>query len=320
MRRLVLIGLLAACGDDGASIPIEQYEQASINAYCNKFVDCGLVDDLATCHTLDLSIPAASTIVAAVRAGKIIYRGDKARECLDAISGTCERLAFHGIAPLACSQIFEGTVPANGTCAFEQECISNECAVQGCQGTCIGNEPPLGRPRVNESCANGATCLDSFCDPVTTTCTAYRANGSACTGAQECANNACNNLVCGSVPKTGEACDPSASPACRDVGDTCNATSKTCVPFGLTGDACSTDVDCAPLYTCGVDSTCHLRSRLGDPCDGQNIASCIDRSWCDPTTQQCTALKADGLVCTSGEECVSGTCDSDQCVTPEICI
>src|SRR6185312_14324109 len=93
MRRLVLtIALVAACSDDGGPIPITGLQGAITNAYCNTYVTCGLVDDLATCRTLDIDVEIDASLIAAVQAGKVIYDADKARECLNAITGSCDRI------------------------------------------------------------------------------------------------------------------------------------------------------------------------------------------------------------------------------------
>ncbi len=329
MRRLVLaIALFAACGDDGGGpIPIDGLEDAIINAYCSTYVNCGLVDDLALCRTLNTDVEIGAELVAAVEAGKVIYHADKARECLNGITGSCDRTELNrGNSSLACDDTFEGTVPAGGQCAIDEECISSSCNVPACpdaccQGTCVGDAPPV-RPRAGESCAMTANCVDSFCDQATTTCTPYLANGIACTSTNQCDDGACVNGICTALPNTGEACMASqtSSSTCLDLGDTCSATTNTCVPYGLDGDPCTTARDCSPIYTCGADQTCQLRPRLGDACGG-TLTTCIDHSYCDATTMRCTAPQPDGATCTSNQQCASGDCDdAGQCTTPPICI
>lgn len=331
MRRLVLaIGLLAACGGDdgGGPIPIGGLEEAIVNAYCNIYVTCGLIEDMATCRQLDVDADVNESIIAAVEAGKVIYHPDKARECLNAIAGSCDRLAINrGDDSNACDETFEGTVAAGGQCAISEECVSSNCDVPSCpdaccQGTCVGDAPPP-RPRLGDTCGDTAPCVDSFCDTDTLTCVAYRPNGEACTSTNQCAAGTCSNMVCTALPNTGEACTPSqvSSSVCRDLGDTCSATSSTCVAYGLTGDPCTAASDCSPIYTCGTAGTCQLRPRLGDTCGG-TAGSCIDRSYCEPTTMTCTAPQADGSTCESDSQCTSNNCDFDlgQCTTPPICI
>lgn len=333
MRRLVFaIGLFAACGDEdgGGPIPISELGEAFVNAYCNVYVTCGLIDDISTCRQLDIDIEIDASLIAAIEAGKVIYHPDKARTCLNGITGSCDRLALNrSNNTLACDETFEGTVAAGGQCAIDEECQSASCDVPACpdaccQGTCVGDAPPA-RPRLGESCAETTACVDSFCDATTLTCAAYRPNGEACTSTNQCAAGACTNQICTALPKTGEACIPSqtTSNVCRDLGDTCSATSNTCVAYGLTGDPCTAATDCSPIYWCGAGGTCQLRPRLGDACGSAQVGgSCIDRSYCDATVMTCTAPQADGATCSSDSQCTSRNCDFDtgQCTTPPICI
>src|SRR5688500_14554404 len=96
MRRLALaFAVLAGCGgDDGGPIDIEDLQPAIINAFCNLYVGCGLVEDHATCRLVFQEGDLDASLVAAVEAGKVIYHPDKARECLNGIGGSCERGAL----------------------------------------------------------------------------------------------------------------------------------------------------------------------------------------------------------------------------------
>lgn len=336
MRRLALLVLLAAAcsGDDGGGGPIaiDDLEGALVNTYCNLYVRCGLVDDIATCHTLDLDVEADPDLIAAVKAGKVIYHADQASACLAALGAGCDRATFsENDSPLACDETFEGTVAAGGQCAINEECISRNCDTSACteaccQGTCVGDTPPV-RPRVGEACTTAATlrCVDSYCDTGTGLCTAYKANGEACEGGSQCVSGFCNGTaICAELPATGQPCDlTTGESVCAEIGDTCSATSMTCVPLGLGGDPCTEARDCSPIYQCGASGTCELRPTLGDECGTQAFpSSCIDHSYCDQTTMQCTAPRPDGSTCQSDSECQSDSCDfaTSTCTTPAICI
>jgi hypothetical protein len=329
MRRLVLaIVLLGACSDDeGGPIDIDDLQTEVINTYCNLYVRCGLIDDLATCRTIYTDLEIDKDLVAAVDAGKVHYDPDKARECLASVSGSCERNQVNlGENNAACDETFSGTVGAGGQCAIDEECLSQNCDVPSCpdaccQGTCVG-DAPTPRPKVGESCAMTFSCSDSFCDTTTMICTAYRALGEACTTTSQCAQGSCTNSVCTAYPGEGEPCNAtSTTSACSEVGLICSQTSNTCVAVGLTGDPCTTSRDCSPIYMCGAAGTCQLRPRLGEACS-QATGSCIDHSYCEPTTMTCTAPKADGQPCGSDRECTSNNCDqtTTTCTTPPICI
>lgn len=330
MRRLVLaVALLAACGDDGSSgpIPIEDLDSTLVNAACGLYVNCGLIEDAATCRSLDLDIGFLDpSLRAAVDAGKVIYHGDKARECLGSLPASCDRTDFERSDDSACDAIFEGTVAGGGQCAMDEECISQQCNVPGCpdaccQGTCVGDAPPV-LPMVGQSCAMTFQCQDGFCDGQTQTCVAYRQLGEACTGSGQCGQGGCINNVCTRLAGPGEACNPvsTSGAQCADLGYTCSTATSTCKPYGLTGDPCLNERECSPLYECNASQVCQLRSTRGDVCDPQSFG-CIDRSYCDATTLTCNEPKADGAACMEDEEC-SGDCDFDTntCVTPPICI
>jgi hypothetical protein len=332
MRRLALaIALVtAACGDDGGGggpIPIDDLENAVINASCNLYVSCGLIDDAATCRSIFTNAELDASLLAAVDAGKVIYHPDKARECLNGISGSCDRNFANNSAQAACDATFEGTVGAGGQCAMNEECKSRECDVPACpdaccQGTCVGDAPvssPIGGP-----CESSSQCADGYCDfaSATPTCAAYKPTGAACTSSNQCATGGCVNMVCTALPGPGEPCSTALGGAnCADLGYTCSTSTMTCVAYGLTGDPCTTARDCSPLYLCGSGGACQLRPRLGEPCDPQ-ASGCIDRSYCEPTTSVCTAPKPDNAACTDDQECASDNCDTttSTCTTPPICI
>jgi hypothetical protein len=249
--------------------------------------------------------------------------------CLDEFSGAaCDRndvLTNHNVVPLACDQTFEGTVGDAGACALNEECISRTCTIPSCgantccMGTCVGGTAPV-RANLGQACSTTMRCNEGYCDTTTNVCTAYLADGAPCTTSQACNSNVCMTTCQALVPPNG-AC--TSSTQCLDVGDTCNSTSKTCVPYGKPGDTCTTLNDCSSIYQCDTPTQkCVVRPRVGDTCP-QAGSSCIDQSYCDATTLKCTARKPDGAMCTSTVECESKNCDTTTthtCVTPAVCI
>lgn len=335
MRRLVLIAVLAAaCGGDdgGGPIPIDDLDSAAVNVFCNFYVSCGLIDDLSTCRSLNLDINIDPDLVAAVHAGKVMYDADKARECLNGVALSCNRVEFNRNDTnnnAACDETFKGTVAAGGQCAIDQECISQQCDVPGCsmaccQGTCTGDTPPV-HPTVGQACGTGSalSCDNSYCDYTAMLCTAYKANGAACQSSTECGQGTCVNQVCTALVAEGGACSSTTSTTqCELIGDYCSGTTMTCTKYGLAGDACTTGAECSPIYQC-TSGACALRPTLGETCSPNSSATdCIDKSYCDGATLKCTAPKPDGAACQSDGECVSNNCDatSNTCLTPPICI
>lgn len=329
MRRLALvIALLAACDDDGGPISIDDLPAELTNAFCNLYVNCGLIEDHSTCRSLYLDLDVDESLIAAVDAGKVIYHEDKARECLSGVGASCERAsALSGTNTEACDETFEGTVGAGGQCAMNEECKSRDCDVPACpdaccQGTCVG-DVATPRPRVGESCLMNTQCVDSYCDFTSNTCLAIKPIGATCTASRECGADVCANQVCTKRPGPGEACNNgTVGGQCNLIGYTCSPTSLTCVPVGLSGDPCTSQSECSEVYNCGPSGTCVLGPRLGETC-GEIEGNCIDNSYCDFSTLKCTAPKPDGAACDADNECQSDVCDSggtNTCVTEPICI
>src|SRR3954471_6832924 len=98
MRKLaVVLVCLVGCSSNnsGGPLTIDSYQAAFVDGYCNELVECGLVDDVALCHTLYLDVNVDPDIIAAVHAGKVIFHGDLARSCLNAFfSASCDRTEF----------------------------------------------------------------------------------------------------------------------------------------------------------------------------------------------------------------------------------
>ena len=329
MRRLALaFAVLAGCGgDDGGPIDLEDLEPAIINSLCNLYVNCGLVEDQATCRLVFDDADVSASLIAAVEAGKVIYHEDKARECLNGIGASCERGAVSiNDNSAACDETFEGTVAGGGQCAIDEECISRDCDVPSCQeaccqGTCVG-DAPVPRPTVGQSCAQNGSCVDSYCDFTTTTCMPHRAAGEACTSTSQCGLNICANQVCTKRPGPGEPCsDTTLGGQCSLLGYRCSPTTSTCVPYALGGDACTTQSDCSEIYRCGDSGTCELGPRLGDTC-GIDAEDCLGDSYCEASTLTCTAPKSNGASCMGDRECASDYCDFDTstCISEPICI
>jgi hypothetical protein len=322
----VVVGL-GGCGSgerepvDTTPVTIETLDGASTDRLCTILVRCGVVDDMATCRGQEIGLHVNADLVAAVRAGKVIFRGDDARACLNGLlpSGCDESLLFseRGRSP-ACDTPIEGTVASGGACAFNEECLSGACSKATCAdacclGTCFG--PPRRPARLGEACFP-SPCAEGFCDRTTDTCKALLSAGAACSTSEQCRIGLVCHGTCQTAPGPGEPCD--ISRGCRDLGLVCNAATRRCTAVGLTGDRCGGDEDCSPLYDCGSDRACALRPQRGQPC----TTSCGDRSFCEPTTHVCAPPQAEGAPCMGGSACESGYCDFDTntCAARPICI
>jgi hypothetical protein len=84
------------------------------------------------------------------------------------------------------------------------------------------------------------------------------------------------------------------------------------VPQVASGGACRSAVECTTGFCTGAtstaDGTCLPRAAGGDNCAQVLLQnSCQDGLFCD-STNLCSAIKAEGSVCTRARECISQTC------------
>jgi hypothetical protein len=328
MRKWLLIAI-AACGPNN-QLTFEEYAAQAPGAYCAYFTRCGLFPDQATCeHTqLGIRFTADPNAAAAIGSGKINFDGGAAGACLAAISGLACNAALVSTTPPACFGVATGTVGSGGTCASNDECISQKCDVPSCpdaccQGTCVGGTAPVpgatGMP-----CGIGETtpaCVDGdFCNFQTGSCAPFIAEGSACMDTEQCAPGlGCvgTPLTCKQLPDTGAACPDHA---CANIGEHCGS-AGTCVKDGLPGDTCTINSDCSPFFPCDSTGHCATGPGLGQPCP---MDRCFDvGTYCTSETGSamptCVAAGSDGAPCTQNDQCVSNTCTGSACMTPAAC-
>jgi hypothetical protein len=328
MRKHVIgLFVIAACGGSGGAIPIGDLATTEINDICDLYVRCGVFPDAQTCRDeFGLVFSNEADLIAAVNAGKVIYDGNKARECLDGFIGnSCDRRDLFGNRnpPIACDETFVGTLGDGAACAISQECISQDCVLPTCPvgmccaGACMGATAPV-RAHVGETCSSTAKCLDSYCNGQTMKCEAYLADGVACTSSTSCDSNVCVT-TCQPLVASGGAC--TNTQACQNIGESCLSTTMTCGKGANVGATCNSISDCEATLYCDATKVCAARPKVGESC--AVVGSCLDTSYCDATTKICTARKADGSPCQSQSECSSDKCDTSgthQCYTPPVCI
>lgn len=299
MKRLVLAVLwLSACGGDGpAAIPIDELGARATEVLCNYEVRCGSMPDVAAC---DETFFFRNQGVADVKAGKVIYDGRAAADCLDVYrtlscnaSDAAVSIAGRG---QACRDAIKGTVATGGSCLIDDECLSQACdksacnsTVACCVGVCVTRVPAGG-----DCSASGARCADDlFCrrspTDATATCTALIADGQPCTSTDSCvAGRRCNVVTgtsagtCGVLPAHGQACP---GQICDALADVCDPASKTCVTRIAVG------ADCSAIPT-----------------------GCVAYANCDATTKTCVARKRGGEACSQTTDCLSGVaCTNGVC-------
>lgn len=219
-----------------------------------------------------------------------------------------------------------------GACTSGADCCSNrceggKCVAASCQakdGACCGDADCCTSACVDGKCAGaaGATCLfpdqpcDSHesccsgrCEPVTgqagvTKCTdACRANGQACTRAQDCCSLGCFGGVCAAqlCKLQSESCG-SAAECCSGIctGGTCqiDEVNSTCRP---TGETCNS----------GPQRGCCLATEENELCDkDKEILGDPPRCTLPPSV-----CRGDGASCANDSQCCSRRCDeSGTCV------
>ncbi len=285
---------LLACEGNGGNIPIEDLRSRAIQAICGQQVRCGRFPDQDTCEGVFFT---KLQVFADVQAGKVIYDGRAAADCLGAYESMgCNLTDALPDTPQACSNTFKGTVALGGACFVPDECVSESCNLGACGGTmcCSGAcqaKVPLGQDCSSNSseCVPGAFCLRNATG-ATATCMARIAAGQPCNGLLDCvAGKLCNidpttgTGVCGNAPAKGEACPAGF---CNASADACDQTTTTCVPRTAVGGACSPP------------------------------GACVSYARCDAATMKCVAGIAAGGVCATTADCISGLpCENGTCTS-----
>jgi hypothetical protein len=335
MRHLAaILALLAGCGDNLAGpVAIADYPAAVREAVCEQLARCGEIESVATCLATNIGLTVAfePSEVAAVDDGKIAYRGDLARSCVDALAGaSCDvtSAAQRGI-PAACQAILEGRLHDADACAFDGECSSHRCDVPGCgtaccAGRCVGDAAPA-RAGLGAACGAAGCAAGLRCDPAAHQCAPLRPRGAACDAFADCDYGLlCAQHTCETPPGPGQPC----SDGCRDAGWTCNSMSHTCVAVGLVGATCgiaASPSDCSPVYRCDRTSRCSAGIALGQPCGLGDTCAGLD-AFCDTALDGgagvCALPRSDGAPCTKDAGCTSLHCDpfTLRCATPAICL
>jgi hypothetical protein len=309
MRWLVVFGLLAACGDNIAAIPYDQYAAARRQADCDRLVRCGVFANAAACAAYSYPLPD-DNLDAAIQAGRVQYNAVAAARCIDAITTmTCDAgTAEARLLPDSCDKIFTGTAASGAACAFDSECESRHCEQDACdpsmccRGTCVGDGPSTagGPCRADPDCVEGTACdLDHVCH-------ALAKAGESCYRDAQCEYGlGCvtqtNPGVCRPLASTGDACPFGR---CAWIGDRCDPNAG-CTPYGVAGDACAADSECSPAGFCDTSAgRCADLPDVGMPC----MLRCAGEAWCDVTSHVCMARLEMNAPCSTDNQCVTGYC------------
>ena len=307
---MVLVVVVAACGDNLAGVAVDDYFAARRDADCRYLVHCGFLRDLETCERVNLGrdhLPPR--FVEAVHSGSIIWYPRAAAECL----AQAERLSCDRADPAhhyACKKIWEPTLRDGEICTLHDECISGECWANDefdvCTiGYCVGNTAPV-PALLGESCRIAA-CAEGYCND-RSMCVPRKGEGESCVIDDHCETGlSCGSFSCTQLPDHGEPCLHD----CRRAGDRCNSLYR-CAQGGTLGVPCMGDDDCSVFYRCGPTKECvEPDLHIGDHCTRDDQCRDPD-SFCDFETSTCLLPKLDGARCIRHDECESWVCDGFQ--------
>jgi hypothetical protein len=268
----------------------------------------GLCDGLGSCR-----LYAAGTECAAPSCPAGMSMLTQARTC-DGV-GNCQAASKIACAPFACN----GATACHATCTSDADCLApNICDLQT---NLCGNKKRLGQScTATADCLTGDFCVDGVCcgAPMCGLCQACNVAGKAGACADVVSGNAepharCTpNAPCGN---TG-ACDGAG--ACEQAGTgvscgtaSCSGSTYTPVSHCTGMGSCATPANgsCSP-YICGAGA-CKV------VCTGD--ADCVAPFTCQGTTTKSCALKKNGLACTAGNQCISGSCVDGVCCGSSDC-
>lgn len=310
---LALALTLTVVGCPGSKDPKPDSGELSLADYCAEIP--AAVDLESACFHFDPAVlgslvSSCVAMEAEVAAGRLAYRGDRAKACIDAWKViTCE--AIDAGVP-ECAGVLVGTVANGNACLDDFECADGQCLVgASCPGICTAY---VG---LNGVCsAAGAQCAQGLlCDPnnrcIATTPPAKQG--------QACATGGCEaGLYCDPGPKT---CAPKKkSGSCAGAPDACAVGyacvgGGSCVVYSGRGERCGQDAECGWGWAC-IDGACGPAPAIGSPCASSvGGATCTRGAYCDRagTPATCRAQKAGGATCTDYVECASYACTAGKC-------
>lgn len=280
--------------DAGAptTLRADEYCERIVSFFCPFYVRCGRmagVSSVAACEGVFLEQCNATyepRYVDLEEAGLLVLHEEGIEACAAHLEQTaCEAQVRDLDGP--CGEMWRGTQPAGGTCAFDVEslvCAPGTACSLGLDlcGECRAIVP-LGAPcgsaaTAPVNCGAAASCVDDRC-------VGHVALGDPCASGERCAlGTQCIGGVCqGPVyVDLNEPCDQ-----LRRCGYKSHCEGGVCVADALLGESCA-ETNCASGY-CAVDERCEERSAPGRPCS---------------TSAQCDSGLCQGGVCRS----LPGTC------------
>ncbi len=249
----------------------------------------------------------------ALDAERVTFNADSYQACILVIStASCN-------APLnssACDATLVGTVAVGGGCFIDEECQNGDngeigdCTAQSDQcGTCVLEPAPaeLNEACDEQNCADGLVCTENVCveRPARTIVGA----GDDCeTEGQFDWTGTCDrssDLLCVASVCTETQFSSEAGTRCGDNGTLCEGGLVCPLPLGETADV----------------PTCRAPAAIGEACvllEAMHVVACVSGAYCDTDNGQvCTTRKANGESCSDDDQCMSNSCEEDQCAESE---
>ena len=329
-------------GSVGGTIAIDSLPTVLLSTMCGAVSKCGSWSmhfiSTAGCSAILGSEFDTGDESADVKAGKLVYDGAKAAQCLAVMGSMC--FAELDSEPAACKDVFSGVLADGATCDGNKYCKSRYCKLElgkecgvcavaaktgekcetmgdGCvtgnaciEGTCIAN----GTVAIGGKCNSDKNCLpDHDCDwnSQPSVCKARGAKDAVCKNNQDCSKG----LVClmatfgAKDGKCGAAV--AANQPCQKVGgpdnESCAAGSSCCVPATWDGKSLP-DAKCLPLLKLADACTSHMQCGLDGECkDGKcallpaKAGDACGAAGAPGTPKRCGA----GLQCGAADKCAA---------------
>lgn len=311
LRRFVLLATLAACGDNNVGLTLEDFDETIAQARCDRFVRCGLFADDATCAGYFRKRPDVD-LEAALAAGAVRYHGPSAEACVAALAESpCDETSREvRVPPLACAEMFIGTIKIGEACQLDEECISGACEIPFCEmlccpGTCLTRRATVA---IDEPCTRDDECVDDSSCNDAGVCAELGGEGDLCRSDHDCIyGSGCigpSELMPGNCRKLGAIGEACPYMRCSELGAVCQG--GNCVPVGLPGDPCASASNCSPFALCDQPAAkCIAVPSLGEPCTSR----CAGESFCERVvTNSCVEPYENGTSCSFDDQCASLEC------------
>lgn len=327
-RWALLLGVLVACGDGGATtppedpnIPLAELCGELAEADCARLVTCDALYapfDEALCRREQAAVmcgPVQAALHASVVAGSLEYFELAARDCKAAVAGlSCEVGLQHDLLALpACRAMVSAAGAAGDACYLGLDCTQGLYCdhAAACPGVCAelkGN---------NQPCTFGERCADDlYCDLTAMRCLArtdlggtcgLALSGSACVDNTFCDRSNPATPVCARARGRNEGCTSNAECA---SGGLC--LSNRCAT-GQQGDACLEPYHCQADLLCS-GGACRAPGLLDDTCNPTGTP-CGPGLTCTSTLSmtQCRPQRLLGQPCDMQAVCLLGSCVAGRC-------